>query len=112
MITKQENQRINVIAITDTRMFGDDRKPISGTGDIVKCEHCGKEIEIHAEVEVYDIIKKQTVSYHIIGTECCKKLNAGYYNPNISVSNKDYWKRPNFLLNTKSKTISNGMVFK
>jgi hypothetical protein len=112
MITRQENQRISVIAITDTRMFGDDRKPISGTGDAIKCEHCGKDIEIHAEVELYDVKKKSTISYHIIGTECCKKLNAAWVNPSISVSNKDYWKRPNFLICLKPKTVSTGLIFK
>jgi hypothetical protein len=87
----KQNQRIDVEEIVDTRDMDSLWKPILGTGEIVECENCGRDIVIHVYITVFDTVTKNIVSRNIIGTECCKKLKA-YFN-GISVTNKDYWKK-------------------
>ena len=91
METIKENQRIDVEEIVDTRDMDGSWKPIPGTGDTVECDHCGKDIAIHAHITIFDTTTKEIVSRHTIGTECCKKVRAYFHG--ISVTNKDYWKK-------------------
>lgn len=53
----------------DTRQLGDDRKPISGTGESRPCDCCGRAIEVHAEC-----YESKTGEQATIGVQCCAKL--------------------------------------
>ena len=59
---------IKVIKVVDTRTYeeGPDDKwhPIPGSGNVRQCDRCGKDHEIHAEVELED------GTHRIVGTGC------------------------------------------
>lgn len=76
--------RLVIHSTVDTRQKDISGKPIPGTGEVLSCSHCGKDIAIHVHVaiceprELYDSL----IGYHpisettIIGKDCAKKLNA------------------------------------
>ena len=84
-----------VVEIVDTRsvdmMTG---KPEPGTGEVVPCDCCGRDIMVHAAV-----YHRESGDRAVIGTECCRqlRLNNGSYSPN----NSNYWRRPNKRFATK-----------
>jgi len=69
--------------VVDTRHLGDDRKPISGTGESRPCDCCGRAIEIHAEC-----YNSKTGEQAVIGIQCCAKLGIKKYG--LSASNKTF----------------------
>ena len=79
-----------LIEVYDTRQLDDSWKPISGTGEAVKCECCGRFIEVHATVR-----HKLTSDSRIVGTQCCKKADLQMFGSGfmIAATNKNYWKR-------------------
>jgi len=78
-------ERLVIHSTTDTQQRDPlTGKPMSGTGETMSCNHCGKAIQVHTNVAVCLPVKKNDIvigyrpidSTVIIGKDCAKRLNA------------------------------------
>jgi len=58
-----------VLEVRDTRQFDNNYKPIPGSGDGKKCDHCSKLHEVHVTVQHI-----KDFSELVVGTTCANKL--------------------------------------